>query len=460
MLTTEYHARSESLRLNETHHIGLRSWVESANGPQTDFPLQNLPYGIFRLDGEEPRGGVAIGDCILDLRAALRAGLFQGAAEEAAQLAAGSTLNALMAAAPALASALRRRLSQILSADFADRRRIESMATSLLVPMSDVGLELPAAVEGFTDFLTSIYHTERGGRITRPDSPVPAAFRYLPIAYNGRASSVRASGEAVRRPNGQWRSADGQVRFGPSEQLDFELEVGMFVGRGNALGEPIAIGDAPAHVFGYCLLNDWSARDLQRWESALGPFLSKSLSTTISCWVVTAEAMVPFRAPAFVRSQGDPQPLPYLYSAFDQTEGGLDLNLEAYLLTPHMRREGATPARIARTNFVHMYWTFSQMLTHHASNGCNLRPGDLLGSGTTSGPVDENRACLAEITGRGAQSFTLPNGETRTWLQDGDEVILKGRAERQGFASIGFGECRANVDPAPSWRNVEYAQTT
>jgi fumarylacetoacetase len=439
------------MTLNDTHRADLRSWVESANAPDTDFPIQNLPYGIFHRAGEPPRGGVAIGDQILDLTAALKAGLFEGAAEATARLATGPALNTLMAADPAALRALRARLSQILSRENPDRPRIAQMANALLIPMTQAQLELPAAIGSFTDFLTSIYHTERGGRITRPESPVPAPFRHMPIAYNGRATSVRASGEAVRRSNGQWRRPDGEVQFGPCQQLDFELEVGMFVGRGNALGEPIAIEEAPSHVFGFCLLNDWSARDVQRWESALGPFLSKSLSTTISCWVITAEALAPFRAPAFARPPGDPAPLPYLHSNADQAQGGIDLNLDAYLLTPRMRRDGANPARICRTNFIHMYWTFAQMLTHHTSNGCNMRPGDLLGSGTTSGPRDENRACLAEITQRGGQSFALPNGENRIWLEDGDEVVLRARAVREGFAPIGFGECRARVDAAPPW---------
>ena len=439
------------MQLNETHRADLRSWVESANAPDTDFPIQNLPFGIFRRDGETPRAGVAIGDQILDLTAALKAGLLAGEAETGARLATGPALNTLMAADPRVHAALRRQLSQLLAADNPYREHLAAMASSLLVPMADAQLGLPAAIGNFTDFLTSIYHTERGGRITRPDTPVPPPFRYLPIAYNGRATSVRASGEPVRRPNGQWRTSDGKVEFGPCEQLDFELELGTYVGRGNELGEPISIEEAPDRIFGFCLLNDWSARDVQRWESALGPFLSKSLSTTISCWVVTAQALAPFRAPAFARPQGDPAPLPYLSSAADQAEGGIDLNLDAYLLTPRMRSEGAPPAHICRTNFVHMYWTVAQMLTHHMSNGCNMQTGDLFGSGTTSGPLDENRACLSEITTRGTQSFALPNGEKHTWLEDGDEVIFRGRAEREGFRSIGFGECRARVEPAPPW---------
>jgi fumarylacetoacetase len=451
-------SKSAAPQPNETHRATLRSWVHSANDPATDFPIQNLPYGVFQRDGEPPRGGVAIGDRILDLAAALQAGLFHGEAEKAARLAAASSLNGFMASGYARQSALRQRISALLSADSLDRARIGPLGRTLLVPMRDVEMKLPASIGSFTDFLTSIYHTERSGRVTRPDNPIPAPFRYLPIAYNGRATSVRPSGEPVRRPNGQWRTPEGQVKFGPCEQQDFELEVGLFIGRGNALGQPISIEEAPEHIFGFCLVNDWSARDIQRWESALGPFLSKSLSTTISCWVVTAEAMAPFRAPAFARPAGDPQPLPYLQSESDQASGGLDLALDAHLLTPRMRRGGTAPARIARTNFIHMYWTFAQMLTHHMSNGCNLQPGDLLGSGTTSGPLDENRACLSEITGRGAQSFTLPNGETRVWLEDGDEVIFKARAEREGFVPIGFGECRARIEPAPAWPMTKLAE--
>jgi fumarylacetoacetase len=441
--------KENPMQLNETHRVELRSWVESANAPESDFPIQNLPYGVFRRKGEAPRVGIAIGDRILDLTAALKAGLFRDEAEAAAKLASGPTLNALMAAEPALHRALRRRLSQILDADNPERSQIAAAAASLLAPMADAQLQLPVSIGSFTDFLTSIYHTERGGRMTRPENPVPPPFRYLPIAYNGRATSVRASGEMVRRPNGQWRNPDGKVEFGPTRQLDFELELGFFVGRGNELGEPISIDEAPERIFGFCLLNDWSARDVQRWESALGPFLSKSLSTTISCWVVTAEALAPFRAPAFARPDGDPVPLPYLSSETDQKEGGIDLTLEAYLVTPQMRRERASPALICRTNFLHMYWTVAQMVTHHMSNGCNLRTGDLLGSGTTSGPLDENRACYAEITTRGSIPWLLPNGERRVWVEDGDEIIFRGRAERKGHRSIGFGECRAVIAPAP-----------
>ena len=436
--------------LNRTHDPARRSWIEHANLPGNDFPIQNLPFGVFR-NADGARTGVAIGDQILDLSAALAAGLFEGEARDAAHLASGASLNALMAGGVQASSALRARISDLLWSEGREVSRARQIADSLLVPMAGVEMMLPVKVGSFTDFLTSIYHTERGGRITRPDNPVPPPFKYLPVAYNGRATSVRVSSEPVRRPNVQWRNPEGKVEFGPCRQLDFELEVGVYIAKGNALGEPVAIEDAPDHMFGLCLLNDWSARDIQRWESVLGPFLSKSLSTTVSPWVVTTEALAPFRAPAFPRPPGDPAPLPYLNSQSDQAAGGFDIELDAYLLTSGMRAEGAEPERITRTNFIHMYWTFAQMLTHHMSNGCNLQPGDLLGSGTTSGPLDENRACLNELTNRGASLLKLPNGETRGYLEDGDEVIFQARAARDGFCPIGFGECRACIEPATSW---------
>ncbi len=439
-------------QLNETHDPARRSWVESANRADGNFPIQNLPLGVFRRRGEDWRGGAAIGDRIFDLAAGVTAGLFAGRAAEAARAGSGPTLNALMELGQDHASALRARLSDLLRGDGPERQRMEAMADRLLVPMAQAELALPARVGSFTDFLTSLYHTERAGRASRPDNPLPAAFKHLPIAYHSRASSVRASGTPVRRPNGQSRLPSGELRFGPSLALDFELELGAYVGPGNPLGTPIALAAAPRHIFGYCLLNDWSARDIQRWESTpLGPFLSKSLSTTVSPWVVTAEALAPFRAPAFQRGPGDPKPLPHLADASDAATGGLDLEMDAYLLTPRMRDERAPPARVCRSNFRHMYWTMAQMLTHHASNGCNLEPGDLLGSGTVSGPTDDSRCCLLELSEHGTASIILPNGETRRWLEDGDEVIFRARAERPGHVAIGFGECRARVEPAVPW---------
>lgn len=439
------------IELNETHDPRRRSWVESANHADSDFPIQNLPVGVFRRRGEAARGGVAIGDRILDLSSALDAGLFAGETSVAAQAAAGRTLNPLMAMGLRPASVLRRRLSDLLRADGPERDRVQRLADRLLVPMAEAELELPAAIGSFTDFLTSYYHVERGGRHTTPDSPVRPSFKYLPYAYHGRSTSVRVSGESVRRPNGQWKRASGEVCFGPTEAFDFELEVGVFVGPGNELGTPIPMEAAPAHMFGYCLVNDWTARDVQWWQAALGPFLGKSHLTTISPWMITAEAMAPFHAPAFRRPKGDPAPLPYLYNESDEAEGGLDLGLEAYLLTPHMREAGQSPSRITNTNFRHIYWTFAQMVTHHASNGCNLQPGDLLASGTTSGPTDESRACMSELSVRGSQPLQLPNGETRKWLEDGDEIILRAKAVRNGYVSLGFGECRGRVAPALAW---------
>jgi fumarylacetoacetase len=446
---------------NATHDASRRSWVESANAPDTDFPIQNLPLGVFRRAGEAAGAdcaGIAIGDKILDLAAALEVGLLSGAAAEAAKVAAqGPGLNALMALGNGAVSALRAAVSDLLRADVAEASRHAAMGPRILVPMVEAEMRLPAAIGAFTDFLTSVYHTARGGRLTRPDSPVPANFRHLPVAYNSRASTVRAGEEAVRRPNGQQCLADGSIVFGPCRNFDFELELGLFVGPGNEMGDPIPIGAAPDHIFGFCLVNDWSARDVQRWEThPLGPFLSKSAATSISPWVVTAEAMAPFRAPAFARELGDPVPLPYLHDPKDQAAGHLDLVMEAWIHTPRMRQEGTPPLRLTTTNFQHMYWTFAQMLTHHASNGCSLRPGDLIASGTVSGPTDESRACLSELSlQEGAterRPFPLGDGpETRLWLEDGDEVIFHARAMRPGFVPIGFGACRGRVAPAPVW---------
>jgi fumarylacetoacetase len=433
-------------KLNETHDPARRSWVSTANQPGNDFPIQNLPFGIFRQDVRAPRGGVAIGDRIFDLAAGLEAGLFSGEAAEAARAASGPTLNPLMALGLGAASALRARLSDLLRADGPERARVEPQFDRLLIPMTASRMQLPARIENFTDFICSSFHASRAGR-RRFDSSLPPVLRHMPVAYHSRASSVRISGEAVRRPYGQSKPADGEVQFGPSKWLDFELEVGAFIALGNALGSPISIGTASSHIFGHCLLNDWSARDIQFWESMLGPFLSKSLSTTISPWVVTVEALAPYRVPVFTPDQDWPAPLPYLRSSADQAEGGIDLELEAYLETPRMREAGEHPARITRTNLRHAYWSFAQMVTHHASNGCNLQPGDLLGSGTVSGPTDESRACFLEYE----QPAQLPNGEFRRYIEDGDEILLRGRARRDGRVSIGFGECRARITPALDW---------
>jgi fumarylacetoacetase len=435
--------------LNDTHDPARRSWVESANAPDTEFPIQNLPFCVFQRNGEAPRGGVAIGDRIFDVNAGLAAGLFSGATEDAARAAAGSTLNSLFALGNGHASALRARLSDLLRADGVERKRAEPMAARLLVPIGEATLHLPAAIGDFTDFLTSLHHTKR---MSPSGNDHPPSFKTLPIAYHSRSSSVRAGGEVIR-PHGQHKAPDGTLKFGPEPSFDFELELGTWIGEGNALGAPVGISQASRHIFGYCLVNDWSSRATQRWESTpLGPFLGKSVSTTVSPFVVTAEAMAPFRAPAPARDAGD-EPLPYLVDKADQSEGGLDLDMEAYLLTGKMRGSKTAPHRVTRTTFRNSYWTFAQMLTHHASNGCNLRSGDLLASGTVSGPEDGSRACLAEATSRGTKALELPGGEKRTWLEDGDEVIFRARASRAGFVSIGFGECRGRVAPAVAWKD-------
>ncbi len=429
--------------LNETHDPQRRSWIEAANAADADFPIQNLPFGVFRRPGGEPQGGVAIGDQILDLAAALREGLFEGDAAIAAQAGAGDRLNPLMALEPKTVSALRRRLSDLLRAGGPDEARVHALADRLLVPMKDAAMELPASIGDYTDFSCSTHHMMRmGGGTVRP------VFLQLPVGYHGRASSVRVSGAEVVRPLGQVAGKDGQVVFTREPQLDFELEFAAFVGRGNALGCPIPMGEAEDHIFGYCLLNDWSARAIQMFEMALGPFLGKSFLTTISPWVVTSEAMAPFRTAAFARPESDP-PIPaYLQSAADRREGGLEVRLEALLSTEKMRRRGDPPQRIVATNFRYIYWTLAQMLAHHASGGCDMTPGDLFASGTVSGPEDEAKACLMEANERGTRAISLPGGETRLWLEDGDEVLIRGQAEREGFVSIGFGACDGRVAEA------------
>jgi fumarylacetoacetase len=428
------------MKLNETHDPACRSWLPAANHPDTDFPIQNLPLGIFR-EGGSTRPGVAIGDRIFDLRAALDLGFISGEASDAARAAAGNSLNALMALGARPASILRARLSELLRIDSPERAQVESHADRLLVPMSSAEMLLPAKVGNFTDFVCSTFHAQRAVR--RPlISPMAPALCYMPVAYHGRASSVRISGEEVRRPRGQFKDSDGTVVFGPSRALDFEFEVGAFVSTGNPLGSPVPIDSASSHIFGYCLLNDWSARDVQFWENILGPFLSKSLSTTISPWIVSAEALAPFRTPIFRPPQPDwPQLLAYLDSYADRAEGGIDIDLEVFLSTSRMRESGDSPARVVSTNFKYAYWSFAQMIAHHTSNGCNLQPGDLLGSGTVSGPTDESRACLLEH----GEPLRLPNGECRQYLDDGDEIVFKARAERDGYVAIGFGECRARI---------------
>ena len=437
--------------VNETHDAALRSWVESANAPDTDFPIQNLPFGIFRRSGsrEAPRGGIAIGDHILDLAACSRAAVFDGLAAEAAAACDSPSLNALMALGPAHWSAVRRAASQLLRAD-APGARGAPERPELLVAMADATMSLPAEIGDYTDFYASLHHATNVGSMFRPDNPLLPNYKHVPIGYHGRASSIVPSGTLVRRPSGQLKDpAADSPAFAPSKLLDYECEVGWFVGRGNELGSAIPLAEAESHIFGLCLVNDWSARDVQAWEyQPLGPFLAKNFATTVTPWVVTLEALAPFRAPAFARASGDPQPLPHLASSTNRAAGGIDIALEVLLSSAKMREAGAPPARLSGTSFTNMYWTIAQMLTHHASNGCNLRPGDLLASGTVSGPDRTERGCMLELTWRGAEPIRLPSGEERKFLHDGDEVVLRGHCERSGFRRIGFGECRGTISPA------------
>lgn len=433
--------------LNPSHDPARTSWIESANQPASDFPLQNLPLGVFRtVDNPASRIGTAIGDQILDLSAAAGLGLLPAAVRSACQQA---TLNPLMAAGPAVWSALRARLSELLGADTCPAA-LRPQVQACLVPQSAATMQLPAAIGDYTDFYASIFHATNVGRLFRPDQPLLPNYKWVPIGYHGRSSSIAISGTAVRRPSGQSKSADQPApHFGPSQFLDYELELGAVVGPGNPGGESIPLAAAAGHLFGVVLLNDWSARDLQSWEyQPLGPFLAKNFTTTISPWVVTMEALAPFRVPAFVRPSDDPAPLPYLTDPTDTAQGGLDLTLEVCLLTEKMRATGAAPHRVSSGNFQQMYWTLAQLLTHHASNGCNLQPGDLLGSGTVSGPTPDSRGCLLELTARGTEPIRLPHGEERRFLEDGDEVILRGYAARPGARRIGLGECRGRVLPA------------
>jgi fumarylacetoacetase len=430
---------------DSTHDAALLSWVESANRPGADFPIQNLPFGVFFLDGPNTltASGVAIGNRILDLRRVAQAGLLDGLSPATVAACSAMNLSRLMGLGRAHWPALRKRLSELLRAGSPHQAAVEPF----LVPMDEVRMALPATIHDYTDFYASIHHATNVGRLFRPDNPLLPNYKYVPIGYHGRASSIVATGTNVHRPSGQTKDASAEAPvFGPTRSLDYEVEVGFLLGPGNELGQPIPIAEAEAHIFGLCLLNDWSARDMQSWEyQPLGPFLAKSFATTISPWIVTMEALAPFRVPAFERPQGDPEPLPYLSSAEDREQGGIDLTLEVYIASRRMREAGLQPARLSQGNLRNLYWTPAQLLTHHASNGCNLRPGDLLASGTVSGPLPEERGCLLELTERGAEPIRLPTGEIRKFLEDGDEVILRGYCQRDGFTRIGFGECRGTV---------------
>ncbi len=430
--------------LNRTHDPALQSWVASANSPQADFPIQNLPFAVLRRAGtsEVWRCAVAIGDQAFDLRAAGQLRLLPGLSDVLEEAILSTDLRALMVLGRAAWSALRVALSEVLRAGRSDC----DAAARALIPLNEVEFALPARIGDYTDFYTSIHHATAVGRLLRPDDPLLPNYKWVPVAYHGRASSVRVSGQEVRRPLGQVM-APGATRpqLSPSRRLDYELELGVIVGRGNPLGQTVPLGEAQNHIFGLCLLNDWSARDIQAWEyRPLGPFLSKSFATTISPWVVTLEALEPYRIP-WQRPAADPQPLPYLDSDGERREGAFDIHLEALLETPGMRARGRAPHSLARSNFRHAYWTIAQMVAHHTVNGCNLESGDLLGTGTQSGPAPHEAASLLELTAGGKQPLALPSGEERTFLEDGDRVILRAWCEKAGCARIGFGDASGTI---------------
>ncbi|MFM1908688.1 MAG: hypothetical protein RLZZ591_2365 [Pseudomonadota bacterium] len=433
--------------LNHTHDPAAQSWVASAQQAGTDFPIQNLPYAVFRRhNSSEPlRVGVAIGDQVLDLAALAQTGLLSGLAQTAAEAGAHPQLNELMALGGAAWQALRHGLFDLLLSNATPAT--QAAVQQVLIPQAQVTFALPARIGDYTDFYTSIYHATNVGKLFRPDNPLLPNYRWVPIGYHGRASSIGVSGQSFPRPSGQVLPAGAtEPVFSASKRLDWELELGAFIGQSNDLGQPVALDEAENHVFGMCLLNDWSARDIQAWEyQPLGPFLSKNFATTISPWVVTLEALAPYRA-AMRRPDGEvQQDLPYLRSERNQQAGALDIQLQIGLRTAAMQALGADPHWVCHTTYQHAYWTLAQMVTHHTVNGCNLQAGDLLGTGTLSGPTPAEAGALLELTQGGKLPVQLPNGEQRTFLQDGDEVLIRGWCEHAGAARIGFGECRGSV---------------
>ena len=420
-----------------------RSWVTSANVADADFPIQNLPFCVFTHAGQAPCIGVAIGDQLVNLAALHASGVLHDLI--AAPACTASTLNPLMALGREAARALRVRLSDLLRSDAPEATR--ALVSSTLVAQRDVSYALPATVGDYTDFYASVHHATNVGRLFRPDQPLLPNYKWVPIGYHGRASSIVVSGTPVHRPSGQRKGPQDDVpSVGPSRSLDYELEVAAWIGAGNALGTSVSLADADAHLFGLSLLNDWSARDLQAWEyQPLGPFLAKNFGSSVSPFVITLDALEPFRAPLAARADGDPAPMPYLTDADDAARGGFALTLEVWLRSARMRAEGVPAVRLSQGSFLDLYWSLGQMLAHHTVNGCNLRPGDVLGSGTVSGPVPGSQGCLLELTRRGAEPLSLPTGETRGFLEDGDELTLCGHAAAPGAVRIGLGTCTGVV---------------
>lgn len=433
--------------LNETHNPALTSWLASANTDSADFPIQNLPFAIFKRAGSDEnfRGGVAIGDQVVDLTAVSKMRVFDGIVADALVLCSKSTLNDFMAQPSSVWSALRAALSAALSAGSA----LESELRACLVAQSDVEYDLPCRIGDYTDFYTSIHHATTVGSFFRPDNPLLPNYKWIPIGYHGRSSSIGVSGQEFRRPKGQTKAPDVDTpSFGPCKRLDYEMEMGIYIGGGNDMGDSIALDDSDEHIFGMCLFNDWSARDIQGWEyQPLGPFLAKNFASTVSPWIVTNEALAPFRM-AWTRDEKDPQPMEYLTSARNSELGAYDVQVEVYLETPKMRDAGQAAAKLTNSSFRHSYWTTAQMVAHHTVNGCNLVAGDFFGSGTQSGPNAEEAGSLLELTGAGKNRLDLGNGETRGFVEDGDAIVMRGFCEKDGARRIGFGECYSLVLPA------------
>lgn len=430
--------------INETHDPSLKSWVTSANQANIDFPIQNLPFAVFKRAGSQEafRCGVAIGDAILDLAAVSSLQLFHGKTSDALTACCKPRLNELMAMDKKVWSALRLDLSRALR----EGSNLQQPLTGCLISQDEVVYTLPCQIGDYTDFYTSIHHATAVGKLFRPDNPLLPNYKWLPIGYHGRSSSIEVSGQVFKRPNGQLKHPDAEKPvFGPSKRMDYELEVAIYIGQGNQLGSPITMDEADDHVFGLGLFNDWSARDLQAWEyQPLGPFLAKNFASTVSPWIVTLEALAPYRT-AWHRDPADPQPLAYLESELNRQQGAFDLQLEVQIETQTMRDAGEPASHLSLSSFRHSYWTVAQMLAHHTVNGCNLRPGDMLGSGTQSGPRPEEAGSLLELTLGGKKPVELDNGETRTFLQDGDKVIMRGWCQKPGYVRIGFGEVEAMV---------------
>lgn len=422
--------------------MALKSWVTSANDLDCDFPIQNLPYGVFHC-GEGNRIGIAIGDRILDLRACVEQGLLAGLPDVLIRGCCAEVLNPLMALGAAKWTALRLRITALLDADEADCET-QAQVAPLLIPMSATVMQIPVAIGDYTDFYASIHHATRVGSLFRPANPLLPNYKYVPIGYHGRASSIMISGTEIHRPWGQIKPKDGEPVFKPTESLDYELELGMFVGPGNLPGRPIPIAEAEDQIFGLCLVNDWSARDMQSWEyQPLGPFLAKSFATSVSPWVVPLQALAPYRVPVMARAEGDPAALEYLRSPAPE-RAGIDLSLEVYVQSEQMRKRGLAPHLIGKSNLRHLYWSLAQLLTHHASNGCNLRPGDLLATGTLSGPDAGSEGCLLEMR-HNPLPLHLPSGEKREFLHDGDRITFRAHSEMPALPKIGFGECTGTI---------------